>query len=116
MNAKMKVTTLALALACAAPAAHAQTASAPDRFRLELRYDRAETAAWNYARFRRLAREACSTPGLQPIDAILRQKACVAGVMDSAVSGLNRADLAIVHARETGRPAEAPRDYALAGR
>ena len=111
------ITIAALAIA-AAGAAHAEPGQAGRQiFTLEYRYDAAKSPEANYGAFRHMAERQCISPGLRPIEIMVRERACVTGIMDRFVETLGRAEVAAIHAARTGRaPAAAPaRDFAARG-
>jgi hypothetical protein len=118
MNAKLvAITTFALVSAAAAHAEPVRPEPGRQVFTLEYRYDAAKSPEANYDAFRHMAQRRCDSPGLRPIQTLMRERACVTGIMDRFVETLGRAEIAAVHAARTGRaPAAAPvRDFAARG-
>jgi hypothetical protein len=111
------LSTLALAAAGVANAEPGRPSAGSQVFTLEFRYDATRSPEANYDAFRRMVERKCVTPGLRPIQTIVRERACVAEVMDRFVQALGRAEIAAVHAARTGRtPAADPaRDFASRG-
>jgi hypothetical protein len=111
------LSTLALVAAGAANAEPGRPSAGSQVFTLEFRYDARKSPEANYDTFRRMAERKCVTPGVRPIQTIVREHACIAEVMDRFVQTLGRAEVAAVHAARTGRtPAADPaRDFASRG-
>jgi hypothetical protein len=74
-----------------------------EKVTVEFRYDANKSPAANYSSFQRTALRACSTPAPRPLALATHEKSCAEDLMDKLVDRMQRADLASVHDRRTGR-------------
>jgi hypothetical protein len=117
MTKLIAIAILATATVATAHAEPVRPEAGGQLFTLEYRYDAAKSPEANYDAFRHMAERQCVSPGVRPLQTMVRERACVTGIMDSFVQTLGRAEVAAIHAARTRRaPAAAPaRDFAARG-
>jgi UrcA family protein len=95
------VATLAAAGYAATPAAAADPGRKP--VTVEYRYQSWESPETNYKNIRRIVKRACSAEGPRPLSLQLKEQECMSEMMNRAIEGLGRQQLAALHDKARGR-------------